>query len=84
MGFEPILWAYVGPDMILPLTSVLAGIVGIVLICWRFLLNSLKAGYRLVFRKKSADVTRLTQDENGTGEGLHIESVAGSNVDLAS
>jgi hypothetical protein len=27
---------YVGPDQILPLTSVLGALVGIILICWRY------------------------------------------------
>ena len=35
----PVVLLYVGPDQILPLASVLGAIVGIILICWRYVVG---------------------------------------------
>jgi hypothetical protein len=39
-GWLPFLVLYIGPDQILPLTSVLGGIVGVLLILWQRLVNA--------------------------------------------
>jgi hypothetical protein len=40
--------------MILPFTSVIAAIVGVVLIFWRFIVNQVKKVYRLVFGRAAS------------------------------
>lgn len=45
------LLAYLGPETVLPLTSVLAAIVGVVLVCWRYLLVGMKKIVSVIFRR---------------------------------
>jgi hypothetical protein len=40
---------YVGPDLLLPLTSALAAIAGVLLMFWNRVLNMVRAGWRLLF-----------------------------------
>lgn len=42
---------YVGPDQILPLTSFLGAIVGIILICWRYVVALAGRVWRFVARR---------------------------------
>lgn len=45
------LLAYLGPETVLPLTSFLAAIVGVVLVCWRYLLVGMKKIVSVIFRR---------------------------------
>jgi len=42
--------AYVGPDALMPLASLLAAIAGVVLVCWRWIAAFCVRVYRFVFR----------------------------------
>lgn len=42
---------YVGPDQILPLTSFLGAVVGIILICWRYVVALAGRVWRFVSRR---------------------------------
>jgi len=44
-------WAYVGPDVILPFASVLAAILGVIMIAWRFILTAIRRTYYFVLGK---------------------------------
>jgi hypothetical protein len=48
---DPVL-AYLGPETMIPVASVLAAAVGFLLICWRFVLRIVTAPFRAVFGKK--------------------------------
>jgi hypothetical protein len=52
--FPHLTWGYVGPETILPLTSVAAAVVGVLLICWRFLLSLIMKPIRYFFSKNAA------------------------------
>jgi hypothetical protein len=41
---------YLGPETIMPLASILAAVLGFLLIFWRVILKSLKAGFKWVRR----------------------------------
>lgn len=45
--------AYIDPQQIMPLTSVLAGVVGILLIFWSYFLRLLKYPFQALHRKKA-------------------------------
>jgi hypothetical protein len=53
MGVSDLLWAYIGPDVMLPLASIVASIVGILLIGWRIVLKCITKGFRFLFGKKT-------------------------------
>ena len=44
------IWAYVGPDQILPLTSVLSALVGLVLMFWRWVVSFFRRAWVLLGR----------------------------------
>lgn len=46
---------YLGPETIMPLASIIAAIVGVILIFWRFILKSVKNFFRLITGKGSED-----------------------------
>ena len=43
--------AYVGPETMLPLTSALAAVVGVVLVFWRYLVVGVKKVVGMLFRR---------------------------------
>jgi len=47
----PLLVLYVGPDQILPLTSLLGAIVGILLIFWRYVVGLAGKVWQVLFRR---------------------------------
>jgi len=49
--FWLVLVLYVGPDQILPLTSLLGAIVGIILIFWRYVVGLAGKVWQLLFRR---------------------------------
>lgn len=44
-------WAYIGPDIILPFASVLAGILGVVMIGWRSIVSAIRKAFCFVLGK---------------------------------
>jgi hypothetical protein len=50
---EHLLWVvlYVGPDLMLPLTSAFAAIAGVVLMFWHRVAGALRAGWQLLFER---------------------------------
>jgi hypothetical protein len=55
MGMPPLPWAYLGPETTLPLTSVLAATVGILLIFWRSVLGLGKRVFHTFFGKSTQE-----------------------------
>lgn len=49
------LLAYVGPETVLPVASVLAGIVGVILTCGRYLKHTAAGWWRTLFGRKPAE-----------------------------
>ena len=49
----PLLLAYIGPDIFLPLTSALAAVVGVVLMFWQRFVGWVRSLWRMVFRRKA-------------------------------
>jgi hypothetical protein len=50
--FLPVMFLYVGPESILPLTSALAAIVGFLLMFWRRFVVLVRKVWRMMFRKE--------------------------------
>jgi hypothetical protein len=42
---------YVGPDLLLPLTSALAAIAGVLLMFWHRVVGIMRAGWRMLFQR---------------------------------
>ena len=53
--FIDVMKAYLGPEVMMPLASVVAGAVGFVLIFWQRLTTMVRNIYRRLFSKKDAD-----------------------------
>lgn len=54
---------YLGPETVMPLASIIAAVVGFLLIFWRLLLRPIKKLYRIIVRKddgKSATKSEVT------------------------
>ena len=51
-GPQTTIFSYVGPETTLPVASALAAIIGVLLICWRFLIRVSVTAARFVFRKQ--------------------------------
>ncbi len=49
--FFPIIMLYIGPETILPLTSALAAILGVLLMFWQRFVGLLRKLWRLIVRK---------------------------------
>jgi hypothetical protein len=49
----PLVFMYVGPDLIMPLTSALAAIVGVLLMFWNRVTGFVRAAWRLIFQRNS-------------------------------
>jgi hypothetical protein len=60
--FLPFALLYIGPETILPLTSVLAAIVGFLLIVWRHAVALASRLWRFVARKPSGELTETVVD----------------------
>ncbi len=46
------LFFYLGPNTVMPLVSILAAIVGVFLIFWRFLFSVVQGLFKTLFRKQ--------------------------------
>jgi hypothetical protein len=42
---------YLGPESIMPIASVLAAIIGVILILWRYLIGIIKRAYKYLYHK---------------------------------
>ena len=56
--------AYVGPESVAPVLSVIAAFVGFLLIGWRWIISQCKRVYRFVFRIKIDDVVEFGKDDS--------------------
>ena len=59
---------YLGPNTVMPLASLLAAIVGIVLIFWRFIFGFFRKSFRRLVRKK--DDTGMSERIEDTRDPL--------------
>jgi hypothetical protein len=50
-GTVPFIWLYIGPDVLLPLTSAFAAIVGLLLMFWNKVVGVARTVWRAVFRR---------------------------------
>ena len=56
---------YFGPETIMPITSVLAAAVGMVLIFWRHIITTLRSTFRKIFIKKQVYTDSSIDRESG-------------------
>jgi hypothetical protein len=58
------IFAYLGPETILPMTSVLAAAIGVLLVCWRFVARLVMRPVRhlLGIKDPAADVAATTAE----------------------
>jgi hypothetical protein len=68
---DPIL-AYLGPETMLPVASVLAAAVGFLLICWRYVLRAVTAPFRSLFGKKDLSIPPAVSS-NPVETGIKVE-----------
>jgi hypothetical protein len=55
---------YLGPNNVMPLASIAAAVVGVILIFWRFALGLVRGAVRTLFRQKpSSSPTGETKDD---------------------
>jgi hypothetical protein len=59
---------YLGPETVMPLASILAAILGILLIFWRFILKGIKKLFRSIFHKPSSEPA---EDNLGTSGSVN-------------
>ncbi len=64
----PALLAYIGPDVTLPLASVLAALVGVVLMFWNLTWSAVVKVFRFVFRLKTKVPTVSTANVGAAPE----------------
>ena len=50
--YWPVIMLYIGPETILPLTSAIAAVFGVLLMFWQKFVSMLKKIWRLVLRKQ--------------------------------
>ncbi len=43
---------YLGPNTVMPLASIVAAVVGVILIFWRFAFGLVRGAFRVLFRQK--------------------------------
>jgi len=53
---------YLGPNTIMPLASILAGIIGVILIFWRLIYRFVRGVFFAVFKKKDASTGKPNSD----------------------
>jgi hypothetical protein len=56
---------YLGPDTVLPLASIIAGAIGIILMFWRRLMGGLRTSYETLFHREQEVVNSPTPDDPG-------------------
>ena len=72
MWFASCLLGYLGPETILPLTSVLAAIVGAIMICWNFVVRIVWRSFCFVTGRKPTSSDTDTMDEEVGVDESHV------------
>lgn len=67
--------AYLGPETVMPLASILAGIVGFLLVFWRFIVKNIKKAIRKMRGLPEEVPPDVDVDEMLTDEPLAAEEV---------
>ena len=67
MMFGNAVFAYVGPETILPIVSAFTAILGAIMICWRWIFALVKKGFRIIFNRP------LEEDMGEPMEDDHID-----------
>lgn len=71
------LLAYLGPETVLPIASILATILGFVLMFWRFLIHWIKKPFLLLLGKSEPPSMGATADNPITDESLAARTAIG-------
>lgn len=50
---QPLMLLYIGPDLLLPFTSAIAAVVGVILMFWHRLTGWVRSVWRSIFRRKA-------------------------------
>jgi hypothetical protein len=50
----PVVFLYFGPETVLPVASMIAGIIGVVLMFWRYILSSTRKLFKQVSKSETA------------------------------
>jgi hypothetical protein len=59
--------SYLGPNTVLPLASVLAAGIGVVLMFWRYILAIGRRGFRTVFKRSEASSATVSNPRDEAG-----------------
>lgn len=70
---EP-LFAYFGPETMLPAASILAALLGFVLMFWRFVINLIKKPFQLILGKAADQSPTTMAQDLPSGEGEEVLS----------
>jgi hypothetical protein len=54
MNEHPVILAYIGPETVLPLASVIGAIVGVLLMIWQRVVSFVSGAYARLFRKSAS------------------------------
>ncbi len=60
---------YLGPNTVMPLASIVAAIVGVILIFWRFIFGFIRRGFRALFRRKDPAASPSASEIETRDEG---------------
>jgi hypothetical protein len=52
-----IVFLYLGPETLLPVASFIAGIIGVLLVFWRYIVSSIRKFVKLLFSRKEVEQT---------------------------
>ena len=53
-ALNPVVFLYLGPETVLPVASFIAGIIGVLLMFWRYIVRFIRKTLKRVFSSKSA------------------------------
>ncbi len=59
--------AYLGPQTVLPLASVLAAAIGVILMFWRYIAATARKAFRTLFQRAAPDATPNSEVPEDTG-----------------
>lgn len=59
--------AYLGPQTVLPLASVLAAAIGVILMFWRYIAATVRKAFQVLFKRTSPDATPNSEVSEDTG-----------------
>ncbi len=60
---QPVTVAYLGPNTVLPIASVLAAAIGVILMFWRYFMTMARKTIKTVLRREAEPVPTETHDE---------------------